>query len=234
MWLTNGTKDTLRGLRVQNCVMFKGAPEFAEQSNDNKLFAQPYAACRSKAADRWVITAWDPCQRVWGNPPCPCMHSDPQFPDCPPGKTVRLRGWLSFFEGKDAAAEFRRIEEMGWRGEAKPKFRTKEAPANGEWHRCCAGVGVAERQEGLSCAFPACSRSQDFDDAGRALMLLRNPDASSASGLPAMTPAPKGRRNDRSSRSAADSSCAPPGLPTYIVTLPGIEIPGFTPMLLRD
>lgn len=121
MWLTNGTSETLRGLRVQNCVLFKGAPEFAEQTNDNKLFAPPYAACRSKEADRWVITAWEPCRRVWGNPPCPCMHSDPQFPDCPPGRTVRLRGWLSFFAGKDVAAEFRRIDATGWREREDPR-----------------------------------------------------------------------------------------------------------------
>ena len=116
MWLTNHTDVALTGLSVQNCVMFKGAPEFAAQANDNKVDRRPYSACRSAKGDRWVITAWEPCQRVWANAECPCMHSDPRFPDCPPGRTQRLRGWLSFYEGTDIDAELRRIEAMGWRG----------------------------------------------------------------------------------------------------------------------
>jgi hypothetical protein len=42
------------------------------------------------------------------------LHSDPQFPDCPAGETRRLRGWFSFYEGKDVDAEIRRIEATGW------------------------------------------------------------------------------------------------------------------------
>src|SRR5437899_344164 len=42
LWLTNGTKDTLRDLRVQNCVMLKGARGFDRQTNDNKVFETPY------------------------------------------------------------------------------------------------------------------------------------------------------------------------------------------------
>jgi hypothetical protein len=115
LWLTNGTDEPLSHLRVQNCVMLKGAAGFERQTNDNKTFSKPYVACRSDDADRWVITAWDPCDRVWGNAPCPCLHSDPKFPDCGPGETQRLRGWLSFYEGSDIAKEFRRIEATGWR-----------------------------------------------------------------------------------------------------------------------
>ncbi len=115
MWLTNGTDRTLTGLRVQNCVMLKGAPEFAQLTGDNKVLGEVYAACRSSGGNRWVITAWDPCHRTWANPPVPCMHSDPQFPDCPPGRTQRLRGWLSFYEGTDLDGELRRIEATGWR-----------------------------------------------------------------------------------------------------------------------
>ena len=114
-WIGNRTSQKLTGLRVQNCVMLKGAPEFADQSNENKFFRAPYAACRNKAGRRWVIAAWDPCVRVWGNARCPCLHSDPQFPDCPPGETVKLRGWLSFFEGDDIEQELDRIEATGWR-----------------------------------------------------------------------------------------------------------------------
>jgi hypothetical protein len=114
MWLKNGTGERLTGLSVQNCVMFKGAPEFAAVNNDNKIFAKPYVACQSKVDSRWVITAWTSCERVWGNPPCPCMHSDPKFADCEPGATSRLRGWVSFYEGTDIEAEFKRIDAMGW------------------------------------------------------------------------------------------------------------------------
>ena len=114
MWLTNGTDQTLTGLRVQNCIMFKGAPNFAALSNDNKVFQTPYAACRSNTGNRWVITAWTPCERTWGNVKCPCMHSDPEFPDCPPGKTVELKGWLSFYEGDDLPAELKRLDSLAW------------------------------------------------------------------------------------------------------------------------
>lgn len=115
MWLTNGTSETLSDLRVQNCVMLKGAEGFTEQTAENKVLASPYAACRSKDGRHWVVTAWEPCHRAWSNAPCPCLHSDPKFPDCAPGETKRLRGWLSFFEGTDIQAELKRIDATGWR-----------------------------------------------------------------------------------------------------------------------
>jgi hypothetical protein len=113
--LTNGTRETLSDLRVQNCVMLKGAVGFTGQTNDNKTFTRPYVACRAEKHDRWIITAWEPCDRPWANAPCPCLHSDPKFPDCPPGESRRLRGWLSFYTGKDLAGELRRIDGTGWR-----------------------------------------------------------------------------------------------------------------------
>lgn len=112
--LTNGTDRELSDLRVQNCVMLKGAAGFGEQSNENKVFEKPYAACRSSTGGRWVITAWEPCHRPWGNAACPCLHSDPRFPDCAPGKTERLRGMVSFYEGDDIQAELRRLDALGW------------------------------------------------------------------------------------------------------------------------
>jgi hypothetical protein len=115
MWLTNGSDRTLTGMRVQNCVMLKGAPEFAQLSNENKVLRAPYAACRSPDGNRWMITAWEPCLRPWANADVPCMHSDPQFPDCPPGQTVQLVGWLSFYEGTDLETALERIEATGWR-----------------------------------------------------------------------------------------------------------------------
>jgi PhoPQ-activated pathogenicity-related protein len=115
LWLRNGTREKLSDLRVQNCVMLKGAKGFTAQSNDNKVLAQPYAAARSDDGKRWVITAWEPNHKPWANPPCPCIHSDPKFPDCAPGETQRVRGWLSFYEGADVQAEFKRLDGMGWR-----------------------------------------------------------------------------------------------------------------------
>ena len=109
LWLTNKTDETLRGLVVQNCVMLKGASEFNSMSNDNKIFRNPFVACRNAAGNRWIITAWENCKRTWGNAPCPCMHSDPQFADCAPGETQRLHGWLSFYEGTEIEAELQRI-----------------------------------------------------------------------------------------------------------------------------
>jgi hypothetical protein len=110
--LTNGTNEPLLGLRVQNCVMLKAATGFEQLTNDNKRLEAPFVACRNAAGDRWIISAWEPCQRAWANPPCPCMHADPQFPDCPPGETRQVRGWLSFYEGRDIDAEIARITKV--------------------------------------------------------------------------------------------------------------------------
>lgn len=114
LWLRNGTEGKLTGLRVQNCVMLGYAPGFTAQTATNKVFRPPYAAARSDDGRRWVITAWSPNQRCWANADCPCLHSDPRFPDCAPGQTERLRGWLSFYEGDDVQSEFDRIEATHW------------------------------------------------------------------------------------------------------------------------
>ncbi len=120
LWLRNGTKEKLRDLRVQICVLLRGAAGFEQQTNANKTFSGPYAACRSADGKRWVVTAWHPPQRTWANEKCPCLHADPQFPDCGPGETQRLRGWLSFHEGTDIHTEFRRLEKTGWREQRTP------------------------------------------------------------------------------------------------------------------
>jgi hypothetical protein len=95
--------------------MLKGAAEFKPLTNDNKLLRDPFVVCRNASGSRWIITAWENCTRAWANAPCPCMHSDPQFPDCAPGETQRLHGWLSFYEGTDIEAELRRINSLDWR-----------------------------------------------------------------------------------------------------------------------
>ena len=114
LWLRNGTKEKLTDLRAQNCVMLKGAARFAQQTGSNKISRAPFVACRSGDGRRWIITAWDPVDRVWENPPVPCMHSDPKFPDCAPGETVRARGSLSFYEGDAIEAELERLRAQGW------------------------------------------------------------------------------------------------------------------------
>ncbi|MBM3456987.1 MAG: hypothetical protein FJX77_00410 [Armatimonadetes bacterium] len=113
--LTNGTPEPLTDLRVQICVMLKGLTQFEQLTNDNKVFETPYIACRDATGKRWILTAWEPCHRTWANPPCPCLHSDPRFPDCGPGETRKLRGWLSFYEGTEIRSEIQRVEQLGWR-----------------------------------------------------------------------------------------------------------------------
>ena len=115
--ITNGTEQKLTGLRVQNCIMFKAAPGFERDDGgeEGKVKSPPYVARRAVGADRWIITAWEPNQRVWTNPPCPCMHSDPQFPDCAPGETQRVRGALWFYQGDDVEREIQRLDKTVWR-----------------------------------------------------------------------------------------------------------------------
>lgn len=114
-WLHNGTGDRLTDLRVQNCVMLKGANGFEQLTNENKEFRSPYGICRDAERKRAIVTGWWPIHRVWANPPCPCLHADPKFPDCEPGRTVGLRGILFFHEGDGLDAAIQRIEATGWR-----------------------------------------------------------------------------------------------------------------------
>src|SRR5262249_56781398 len=79
----------------------------------NRVCARRLGACRDRTGKRWVITAWERCSRSWGNPPCPCLHSDPRVPDCPPGQTKRVAGWLSFYQGADIDGELRRLRKKG-------------------------------------------------------------------------------------------------------------------------
>ena len=113
LWLQNGTPERLSGLRIQNCVMLGHAKGFETQSLTNKVFRSPFAAVRSSDGSRWILTAWEECGRTWGNEHVPCIHSDPVFPDCPSGETVRIAGWLSFYEGRDLDGEIDRLRRLG-------------------------------------------------------------------------------------------------------------------------
>lgn len=97
--LTNGTSEPLTGLRVQVCTMLKGAVGFNAQEPLVSRIDGSVIAVRAAEADRWIITSWHPLHRVWQNPPVPCIHADPVFPDCEPGKTVSVSGKLRFYEG---------------------------------------------------------------------------------------------------------------------------------------
>jgi peptidoglycan/xylan/chitin deacetylase (PgdA/CDA1 family) len=106
----NSSGDTLTGLHVQMCVMLAHLTGFEQRTNVNKVFAVPFAACRDESGRRWIITGWERCGRAWGNPPCPCLHSDPVIEDCPPGQSKSIRGWISFYEGTNIEAELERLK----------------------------------------------------------------------------------------------------------------------------
>ena len=109
LWLENGTSEKLTDLRVQNCVMLKGAESFNAQSNRNKRLQSPFALSHSEDGKKWIITAWEKCHRPWANPPVPCIHSDPKFPDLEPGESSRIKGWVWFYEGEDVDEELKRL-----------------------------------------------------------------------------------------------------------------------------
>jgi len=102
LWLLNGTPKKLTGLRTQVCLMLKGAPGFAAQDNIHKQFESPLATAQSADGKHWILLAFERCGRAWGNDKCPCMHSDPVFPDADPGARVSVRGRLRFCEDSEA------------------------------------------------------------------------------------------------------------------------------------
>ena len=110
LWLRNGTDEALTGLRTQICGHLKGAPDFNAQTTTNKIFRAPSVAVHSTGGDSWIITSWERCGRAWGQPMVPCIHADPVLPNCAPGETVRVRGRLWFYEGKNIEQELQRAE----------------------------------------------------------------------------------------------------------------------------
>ena len=112
--LRNGTDRTLTGLWAQVCVMLKGAPGFNAQTKDNKLKIQGAGVCavRSEDGKRWIATVFER-PKLWENPPCPCIHADPLFPDLPTGGETVSRGKLFVYEGEDFAGEVARRAAAG-------------------------------------------------------------------------------------------------------------------------
>lgn len=109
LWLRNGTPATLTGLRTQVCLMLKGAPGFQDQNQDRKEYAKPLAIARADGSNRYILMAFERCGRAWGNEKCPCLHSDPVFPDTPSGGQAEVRGRLRFYEGGDVLGEKERM-----------------------------------------------------------------------------------------------------------------------------
>ena len=99
LWLYNGTDHLLDSLKTQVCVMLKGAKVFTDLTTENKEFSSNTAAVKSVDATQWILTSWEHTFNPWGNPDVPCIHTDPQFPACAPGDTVRLKGKLWFYQG---------------------------------------------------------------------------------------------------------------------------------------
>jgi hypothetical protein len=111
LWMYNGTSDTtFTNLQTQICIMTGAAGDFDGLTNENKLFEDPVVAVQSEKRDRWILTAWERCHHAWGNENCPCMHSDPQLPDCPPGDTVRVSGKLWFSSQGNPESEIEKIK----------------------------------------------------------------------------------------------------------------------------
>jgi hypothetical protein len=110
----NGTSRRLTKLRAQVCVMLKGAPGFNAQTRENKvkLDASGVCAVRSEDGRRWIATVFEK-PRLWENPPCPCIHADPSFPDLAPGDEAVSRGRLFVYEGDDFEAEVARRVRAG-------------------------------------------------------------------------------------------------------------------------
>jgi hypothetical protein len=113
--VANGSSEKLTGLRVQMCVMLAGLTGFDARTNDNKVFAPPFAAAKDASGKRWIIVGWERCGRAWGNAACPCLHSDPVVEDVPPGETRTVRGRVSFYEGADVGPELKRLSGVAFK-----------------------------------------------------------------------------------------------------------------------
>jgi hypothetical protein len=105
LWLENGTEGDLDSLITQVCVMFKGAIDFNDLTNDNKEFGENVIATRTKDGQNWILIAWENPHRVWANADVPCMHVDPRFPACAVGERVTLKGRIWFSNEDNIEAE---------------------------------------------------------------------------------------------------------------------------------
>lgn len=82
------------------------------EASTHRWLDPPFAAARDVTGRRWVLTAWQDLDRVWQNPPVPCIHSDPRLDDCPPGEERSASGGVWFYEGEDVAGEAARLKAL--------------------------------------------------------------------------------------------------------------------------
>ena len=73
----------LTRLRVQNCVMLARAPDFDSQCSPQGSLRP--LCCRRSTDARRGSSPLGSSSAMLGNERCPCLRSDPQFPDCPRG-----------------------------------------------------------------------------------------------------------------------------------------------------
>jgi hypothetical protein len=66
--LINGIDKALTGLRAQDCDVLRRARGFAAQTSVNKVIRKTCVACQRDDIRRWIIVAWEPCDRPWANP----------------------------------------------------------------------------------------------------------------------------------------------------------------------
>jgi hypothetical protein len=111
----NGSAGPLKDIGIQNCVLLGRARGFETQQEGDTFTLDGYQACRSRDGERWVITSWESAKRIWEIPECPCIHADPFLPMCHSGETIKLNGWVSFYEGLNIEEEIHRIEATGWK-----------------------------------------------------------------------------------------------------------------------
>ncbi len=112
LWLDNGSDINLTGLRTQICLLLKGVPGFNGQTEKRNIYQLPVTAVKSSENNRWVLVAFENCGKTWGNPKCPCIHSDPVLPDAAVNNRVFVKGGVWFYEGDDLYGEISRIENI--------------------------------------------------------------------------------------------------------------------------
>ncbi len=112
-WIMNASDQRLIKVRSQLCLMLKNAPDFNDQTKDNKVLMDCAAAVRSRDGNRWIVTAWKETGRAWQNAPVPCIHADPVFSSIRPAGYELVRGKIFFWTGTDIRSEVERRRDAG-------------------------------------------------------------------------------------------------------------------------
>ncbi len=91
-WIRNGSPVALKNMRAQVCVMFKGAPAFAAQTNDNKVLESPRTII--KAGGHTILTEWEVLPARVGQSALPVHALGPALPRLRPRRN-RPSHWTS-------------------------------------------------------------------------------------------------------------------------------------------